>query len=324
MKKIVMNKWSGGTMLAGLSLMSLPALAQDVESLDNGVATPAPQEQPAEGSTRLPITFTGGMSHQFSTDIDNNNGVEGKFSLTRTKFSLGMPVRLNDNFTLGTTVRYELSRFNFNDMVASPAFWRDINTLSASSILSWKADDKWTYYGGAMLKFAAESGTDWGQGTTGGGLAGVNYKVDDNLSIGGGLAVMSQIEENARVLPLITAKWKFADNWRLDVGLTDVSTFGYGASVKWLFSKEWEFAFGAQAHKSRFRIENLNGGVGQESATTVYADAIWHACSNIDLDAFFGVAAGGKLRVDDANGDKQFDTRYKAAPIFGGKVTFRF
>lgn len=33
------------------------------------------------------------------------------------------------------------------------------------------------------------------------------------------------------VLPLVTANWKFAENWQLKAGFIDVATLGYGASV---------------------------------------------------------------------------------------------
>jgi hypothetical protein len=103
--------------------------------------------------------------------------------------------------------------------------------------------------------------------------------------------------------------------------------------VKWLFSKEVEFTFGATVHRSRFRIDgetawtpraDTKDGVGQESGATFYADAMWHPCPDIDLDGFVGIAAGGKIRVDNANGDKLVDTTYKAAPVIGARVAFRF
>jgi hypothetical protein len=310
-----MNKWTGGAMLAGMSLMSVPAFAQDVESLDDGEAAPAPQAQAADKSARLPIKVSAGVSEQFDTDIDGG----GSFSITRFKVGAALPVRLNDDFVLGTSLRYGLDSYDFSGR--SP--WENINTLSAASILSWRMDDNWTIYGGGFVKLSAETDASWSDAVTGGGLVGFNYKVDDTLSLGAGLAIMSVLEDDARVLPLITAKWKYADYWRLDVGLTDVATLGYGAKLNWLFEDNLEFGLGAQFHKSRFRIDAADG-VGQEQATTIYIDGTWHASPKIDFNAYVGIAAGGQLRVETSTGKKIADSNYDPAPVLGLNASVKF
>lgn len=314
--KSVMNKWTGGAMLAAMSAISLPAFAQDVESLDDGEAAPAPMEQPTDKSARLPISVFAGVSEQFDSDI--NNG--GSFSITRYKVGAALPVRLSDQFVLRTSLRYSLDAYTF-DSIPSP--WEDISTLTAASILSWRLDDTWTVYGGGFVKWSAESSSTWGDGATGGGLIGFNYKVSDTLSLGAGLAIMSVLEKDATVVPLITAKWNFADNWRLDVGLTDVATMGYGAKLNWLLNKQLEFGLGAQFHKSRFRIDAGNG-VGQEESAAIYVDGTWHASPMIDLNAFFGVAAGGQLRVETSTGKKISESDYDSAPLLGVNASFKF
>ena len=314
--KRITNQWTCRFALAGISLMGLPLFAQDVESLDDGVSTTAPQEQAADNSARPPIKISAGVSEQFDTDIDSG----GSFSITRFKVGAILPVRLNDAFVLSTSLRYGLDDYTFDSI---PAPWDTINTLSAAPILSWRMDDHWTIYGGGFIKVSAESDADWGDATTGGGLAWFSYKVDDTLSLGAGLAIMSVLEDDARVLPLITAKWKFADYWRLDVGLTDVATLGYGAKLNWLFETNLEFGLGVQYHDSRFRIDQGNG-VGEEQATTMYIDGTWHATPRIDVNAYFGVAAGGQLRVENSSGQKIAESDYDAAPVLGLNASVKF
>jgi len=295
---LVKKQWNCRIALAGLSLISLSAFAQDVESLENGAAKPAPQESAADNSARLPISATLGVSEQFNTDVDR----AGDFSITRVKLGVGVPVRLNEQLILTTTLRYEFDSYNFDKVFPwIPMDWDHINTLSAGSILQWRVNDDWICYAGGFLKASAEAGVGLNRGLTGGGLAGFSYKLNDELSLGAGLAVASQIEEDTSVLPLVTAKWKFADDWRLDVGLTDVATFGYGAELKWIFNKEWDFGLGGQYHQSRFRIVGYQAyvtvpfrihrrtidGVGQEEATTIYLSAAWHASPKVDFNGFF-------------------------------------
>jgi len=318
--KSMLNKWNVGAVLASLYLIRLPVFAQDVEQLESGVSTPPLEETPAP-SGRLPITVSGGFSHQFNTDLHDN---PGSFSISRAKLSLGVPVRINEAFTLGTVARYQFDSYEFDDI---PNPWHNINTLSLASILQWHFDDRWTPYAGGFIKMSAESSEGLDHGVSGGGLLGVNYKFSDTLTFGGGLAIFSQIKDDTKALPLITGKWQFAPQWRLDVGLTDVANLGYGADVKWMFNNAFDFSFGGQFHRSRFRIDGAgasSNGVGQETAMTLYADATWHATPRCDVGGFFGLAFGGKLRLEDSGGHELAETDYDTAPIIGIKASLRF
>ncbi len=317
-KKIV-TQWTSGALLAGISLLSLPASAQNVESLDSGVSTPAPVEQvqPADHSGLLPVTVSSGVSEQFNTSINT----DGSFSLTRFKAGVRAPVRLNDDFVLGTTFRYQLDSYDFQ---SSPDYsWHNINTLAVSSILAWRVDDVWSVYGGGFVRLSAESSASLGDGVNGGGVAGFNYKVDDTLRVGAGLAVISVLEDSARVLPILTAKWKFDEDFRLDLGLADIATMGYGADLKWFFNPELEFTLGVQYHRSRFRVGQDNS-IGQEQATTVFVGPTWHACPNMDVTGYVGLAAGGQLRAEDSAGQKTAQSDYSTAAVLGLNASVRF
>ena len=315
-----MNKWIGGAMLAGVSVMNLSALAQDVENLDEGQATAAPMGQSTNQSVLMPIKVSSGVSEQFNTDVKSG----GSFSITRFKVGTVVPLRLGDDFVLSSSVRYGLDSFTFKGIPSTWTHtWHNIDTLTLASVLTWRLDDTWSVYGGGLVKWSAESGADWGNAAIGGGLAGFNYKVDDTLTLGAGLAVVGQIENDTSVLPLITAKWQFADNWRLDVGLADVATAGYGGKLNWLFDKQLEFGLGAQFHKSRFRLQYADG-VGQEQAAALYIDSTWHATPNFDVNAFVGIAAGGQLRVDSSNGRELTSSDYDPAGMLGLNASFKF
>jgi hypothetical protein len=136
------------------------------------------------------------------------------------------------------------------------------------------------------------------------------------------------LEDPAKVLPLFLCKWKFADQWRLDAGLTDLATVGYGASVTWMPTSEWEFSGGIQYHKSRFRIDGGNDvakdGIGEESAATVYVASAWHVCPHADLGAFLGAAVGGKVALENKGGNTLFEHDYKPGAVLGINATFKF
>jgi len=324
--KVVMNQWTCRFALAGLSLMGLPALAQEAQDLDSTVPTGALEQPAANAETRLPVTATAGVFEQFNSKIDNAGGPNASFSITRFNADLKAPVRLSDDYVLATSFRFGYDAYNFNGVVSPP--WQNVDTIQGSSVLQWKMDDAWSIYGGGFVKMSAASNVALTKGTTGGMLAGFNYKFDDTLSLGLGLAVASQLERSASLLPLITAKWKFADDWSLNVGLTDVATMGYGAVVKWHFDEAWDFGFGAQYHNSRFRIASPDGttgdGVGQEKSATLYADATWHATPAVDVDGVVGLATGGNLSTYNNHRDQVQGNNYKPAVILGVTGSLRF
>ena len=325
--KLVMNKWTCRFALAGLSLMGLPAFAQEAQDLgDSGVPT-APLEQPAANApARLPMTASAAVAEQFNTKIDNAGGPDASFSITRFNVNLKAPVRLNDDYVLANSFRFGYDAYNFNGVMSPP--WQNVDTLQAASVLQWRMDDNWSIYGGGFVKMSAASNVALTKGTTGGILAGFNYKFSDTLSLGLGLAMASQLERSASILPLITAKWKFADDWTLNAGLTDVATMGYGVVAKWHFDDAWDFGFGVQYHNSRFRIASPDGsvgdGVGQEKSATLFADATWHAASNVDVDGFAGFTAGGNLSTYNNRRDEVQGNNYKPAVIIGLRGSYNF
>jgi hypothetical protein len=312
-KKHIINRTVQCLALLGSAGLCLPVFAQDSETIETGEPVAAGQQ----ANQKLPVTFDIGGSYQAKTDIDSG----GQFSLARFKTGLGVPITLNDQFVLATSVKYDLASYDFSDGAGTP--WTSINTFTAVALLQYKLDDKWTIYGGPIVRVSAEANGDFSKAWTGGGAAAFNYRVNDTLSLGAGIVAISQIEDDAMVLPIITANWRFADEWRLIVGFSDLAAAGYGAQVTYDVGDFWQLAFGGQFHKSRFRIDNQNA-IGQDQAFTLSASATYKFTEALAGTAYVGMATGGQLRLEDQNGNKLGDTDYDAAPIFGLKATVKF
>jgi len=306
---------------AGLSLMCFPMLGQEVTDVETGQAVAETQaEQPAATTPPQPglpqLTIGAGLSYQADADIHDT---DQSFSITRLDLSLGAPITINDAAEIATLFRYELASFAFDN---GPDPWHNIHTFSGTGILHYHLDERFSIYGGALLRVSAESGADFSDAFSGGGLAGVNYKFSDTFTAGGGVAIVSQIEDDPLVLPLITIDWRFVPGWRAKVGFLDVATMGYGGAVEFEPNDQWVFGFGVQYHKARFRIER-NDEVGQEDAAIIFGQATWRLNPAFDLSGFVGVAAGGNLRLEDSSGDRIVDHDYDAAAVIGVKAKFR-
>ncbi len=311
---LALRRWMCRSLLLGLPLLAAPALAQEIESLNTGTA--AAKESPQK--VALAVTFGG--ADQFNTDIDRG----GTFNLFRGRVGADLGVRLNDSLVWDTTLKYQFDAYGFNKTFDP---WGTINTLQPTTLLKWQVDEKWMFYGGPTFRFSVEDSTDLGRGFTAGGIAGFNYAANDKLTVGAGLAYVGQIEDSSKVVPIVTANWKFKEEWRLTAGFFDVATAGLGAEVGYAIAPKWDVSAGAQYHKARFRLNpsgSIPEGIGQESSVNIYVRAGWTASEHVKLSAFAGVVAGGNLRVEDEHGHKLADNDYDTTGMAGGAVTFTF
>ena len=312
--------------LLGSTGLCLSVLAQDEQSLETtapattAVAAPTGTNQVAVAQPSQPITFIGGWAHQFNTHVDNG----GNFSVDRFRVGMNLPVDINDQFSLAAIARYQVDAYNFGGGL-NP--WENIETLTLAGLLKYRPDDRWTIYGGPLMRSSAESGANWGNATRGGGALAASYVVDDTLTVGAGIIAMAQLEDNAMVLPIVTVNWKFADGWRFKVGFTDLTTAGYGAEVAWDIAPDWQLTFGSAFHKSRFRLDDKGAnpnGIGQEKSMTTSAAATWSPNQHFSATAFFGLAAGGKIRTENSGGSELGEESYDTVPFAGlsAKVAF--
>lgn len=319
------NKQPTNRAVQCLAVLGMAGLCQSAIAQDNDQVDTEEPVTVGEMTKEHPnLTFFAGASRQFNTTIDNG----GNFSIDRFRAGVGLPLKLNDQYSLVTKFNYQLDSYDFGGLQAGQPGWHNINTITAAGLLQYRHDQQWMFYGGPVLRMASE-GSDFNQATKLGGAAGVNYIANDKLSYGGGIIVIGQIEENALVLPIITVNWKFADQWALKLGMTDLATAGYGLTVAYDLNPEWQFSFGGQMHKSRFRIHGAGptvNGIGQESSFTMTAAATWspEKAKAFSATAFAGIAAGGKIEVNTSNDTQLRNDKYDATPVVGAKATFTF
>ena len=69
--------------------------------------------------------------------------------------------------------------------------------------LRYQVSDQWGVFGGGVFMVSPETGADWGDSFTGGGLVGVDFRHSQALFVSLGVAVVSQIEDDASVTPSV-------------------------------------------------------------------------------------------------------------------------
>ena len=263
-----------------------------------------------------------GFGYRSDADIDGG----GEFSELAFSIRGGPSFAFRDDIKLIAWGSYRFSHYDFKDFGVDP--WENIHTFRATPLVNYTMNEQWSFYGGPTFGISGEEGADFGHSFTAGGLAGVSYKVHDRLSVGGGLGIFSQIEDDARLLPFITANWQFLDQWNLRVGFSEVAASGgIGAEVTYDFNPQWKFGAGFQFQQKRFLLDEdgpVPSGVGQDKSVPIYVKAGWQATERTLVEFLVGVNAGGEVLLEDQNEREIAEEDYDPSAIIGLRAVFTF
>lgn len=268
-----------------------------------------------------PFRITAGVGYRADADIDNRGGEfnEARFSLTGAR-----AFNLNEKLKIEPIVAYRFSAYDFSQ----PEPWDDIHTFRATVLAHYAIDDTWTVFGGPSVSFSGESDADFGDAITVGGALGASYRFSKSLVVGAGITISSELEDSARIRPLLILHWQMNDRWSLESGYTEVAGGGGpGGEIRYKINDGWSVAGGVQFHEKRFRLSDdarVPDGVGEDSSFPIYAKVTWQVCPNAALELVGGVSAGGEFRLENRDGHKIAESDYDPAPLVGLRGIFSF
>jgi hypothetical protein len=263
----------------------------------------------------------GGYVHQFKTDMDDG----GRFSSDRLSVRGGVTYASNYRCSASLSLGYGFDRYDFSGNTGFAALrpWEHINSYRVSVPVRAGFKDAWTVFLIPTLQSFAENGADLDDGMRGGGFVGISYRFGDRLTLGPGIGVMSQIEDNATVFPVLIVKWKITDRLSLETGRGLGATLGPGLVLRWMASDKWDLAVGGRYEKLRFRLDKKGiapKGVGQDKTFPLFAGVSYHFSRRAQVSLLGGADLGGELRLEDKKGDLIAKDNYDTAG-FGG-ITF--
>ncbi len=300
-------------LLAGAGLwLACPVDADDQADRDRVEVT----RTASEGGFQV----AAGLNHQFRTDIDGG----GEFAVTRGYGWVAVPRRLGADLSLVTRFRFELAGYDFTGP-STP--WDVIQQYHLTAVLRFQRSEQWVIFAGPTVRWAGETGADFGDGFHGGGFAGVGYKASPRLDLAAGIGAVSQIEDHALVLPVLRVTWQFADQWWFRLGTVDVGNAGIGGTFDWQVSDPLRLSLGGFYQNNRFQLDDSGanrGGVGEDTGFALFVNLRWEVNRQFALDAHTGLVLGGELEVDDAPAGTNFDTDYDPAPFIGLRGVVRF
>jgi hypothetical protein len=232
--------------------------------------------------------------HQFTTDLDGM----GDYTVNRASAAVGARAQLTDNVLLSISLGYRLDSFEFRGASGfdTPDPFGDIHTASLSAVFTLELSDEWSIFGGPVAQSSRESGADFGESIIGGGVIGVTWQASQELLIGGGLGVVSQIEDDPRFFPILVLEWQMADTLRL-TSQTSPGGARTGLELVWGFAPGWELAVGGAYEFRRFLLKN-NADVAEEERIPFWLRASYQPSPRVRLDVYAGIADENTIAVE--------------------------
>ncbi len=266
----------------------------------------------------------GGYLHQFETDIDGG----GEFSVDRFFVQGGVTYSPQIRRSISLALGYGYDGYDFSGSGRFGAFqpWSHINSYRISTPVRWGFGEKWTLFFIPTLRFTAESGADLDDAAQGGGFAGFSYQFNDRLTLGPGIGALTQIEDSASVFPVILIDWKITDRLSLKTGRGTGATLGPGLVLDWRASEKWSLSLGGRYERLRFRLDDRGlepKGVGEDRAFPIFGGINYSYSRRFQMSLVGGVEVGGKLSLNDRDGNEIVKESHDPAPFIGLAFSLR-
>ena len=281
---------------------------------------------PVDGATapsKWSPNIRGGYVHQFDSDLgDSSFEIDRFFVQGGVSYSAGPRRRIS--FAVGAGQdKYDFS----GDLGNGNEPWDRIDQLRFSIPVTWGIDEQWTVFAIPTLRFYGESGASSGDSATGGALVAASYRINDRLTLGPGIGVLSRLEDSASVFPLLIVDWKITDRLSLETGRGLAATQGPGLNFNYRLSDAWNLGLGGRYESLRFRLDDKGvaaDGVGEDRSIPLYLNATYSRSRDLRLSVVAGVELDGEIRLEDEDGKRISKESYDAAPFLGVTFSARF
>jgi opacity protein-like surface antigen len=298
------------TLAVVFCLALTPALAQDSEE------TLGEEARPQAG-----LVGEAGYAWQGKADIDGGGDMQVN------RFDVGLIGRLDpmERLRWTNTLFFAVNDYDFDGGGFSTGDpWGTILTLRLLTKLRYQINDQWGVFGGGVFIFSPESGANWGDSFTGGGLLGADYTHSKNLFVSLGVAVISQIEDDARVVPQVILNWLPDEHWAVRVGAVPASGGAAAAGeVAYRIIDPLEIGLGLLYNQRRFRLDDSGpapDGVGEDNNLPLRLRLGWDIIPQLSLHFLAGVALAGEVKLDDRFGNRIDAQDYDPAPYIGVRL----
>lgn len=284
------------------------------------------EEQPTTKSS-TDLSFDNHLGFEYSFDGDLDNG--GDLSIFRIRAGVTGKTSLSDITDISVSFDFGVDLYNFDGTTGFGGVdpWEDIHTFGIAAILSADLTNEWTVFGGPVFQIAREDNADLGDSFIGGGVIGASYQVDSDLTVGGGLGIVSQIEDDARIFPVFIIHWQINDDLYLTSNTSAGASGKSGIELVYNLGNGWEAGIGGYYEFIRFRLDSdgiAPDGVGEELRYPVLGRLSANLGDYMDVDFYAGFTMSSEVELADSTGLILGSDDLGSAAILGVMVNLSF
>lgn len=219
---------------------------------------------------------------------------------------------------LSFSAGYGQDDYRFSGLSTPP--WNNINNFRAGLFSRWGFDNQWTAFLAGSARAYGEPDATLSDALTGAVFGGASYHFNDRLSLGPGMGVVGQLDDNPRYFPMLVVDWKITRQLNLSTGGGLAATGGPGLMLTYKFSKNWHLGLGGRYEKKRFRLSDRGiapRGVGEDQSFPLFSSLSYELYPGTGISFLLGANFNGRLRAEDENGNMLYTAEYGDA-LFAG------
>lgn len=319
---------------AALTLLPCACFAQSNDNApDQSSADDADQVADASSASPDTLTITFGTRALYTFEADSDrDGLD--VSVWRVAGRIGFQNRVSDKMSVGVNLDHETSGYQFSGFRAAlPAAEDDpfdtFHEQSLSLSVLYQLDDSWTLFLAPGINAAYESGADFGDSVTFGGIAAVGHQINKDLRIGGGVAISSELEDNTEVLPIISIDWQISERWRLtnDDRLRFINE-QIGLNLIYAHDDTFSVLIGTGYRSREYRLTSDNtasdAGILEDTRFVVGAGVQWNFGRSGSLRLGGGVFVDQEFRVESSSGNELSEFESDPTGYIGVRAVLNF
>jgi hypothetical protein len=262
-----------------------------------------------------------GSLYNFSTDMEGG----GSFAVNRYFAEVGVAHMWSFDRMVAFSAGFGQDDYQFSNVGTQP--WNNINSYRMSMFARWRVSDQWVLFASPSIRSYGETGVDFDDALVGSFFGGASYTFGDHLTLGPGLVIAGQIEDETRYFPVLLVNWNITERLSLETGGGFAATAGPGLSLTYTISDRWKAGLTGRYEMMRFRLNRdglAKNGVGEDRSVPLLASLAYYIYPGGFVGGMVGYNFSGKLSADDEYGNLLYEKSYDPTPGIGFIASFRF
>jgi len=294
-----------------------------------GVATMALPSSLALAQEGRPSPWVFGLQAAAVQQFDAGLEKQGSFGVSRwfVQPSVGYAWDRRNSASVALGAGQNQYRFSDSTAIGGAKPWGTIRDARVSLPIRFAPAEAVDVIVIPSVRSFAEKGASLDDGRTQGVLAGGTWRFSPNFAIGPGIGWFSSLDGGANVFPILAIEWDITDSLNLSTGRGLAASQGPGLTLSYEASDQVSLGLAGRYETTQFRLNDdgpAPGGIGEDRSFPLVVSVAYDPTPRVSLSAFAGAEFYGRLRLEDANGNRIDQSDYDPAPLAGIALRARF